>query len=87
MVAKRVCGKPDMITRVAQDFPGILALAGIDETSEKLRVIVNHPATGNTEVEVTNTAANLREVRKVWRQKLDVNAFSPDKCPLHEGRG
>jgi hypothetical protein len=80
-VAKRVCGKPDMLTRIAEDFSGILTLAGIDSSGDKLTVTVNHPATGNEELEVTNTAANLREVRKVWRRKLDVNVFNPDKCP------
>ena len=59
----------------------ILALAGIDEQGDKLTITVNHPTTGNTQVEVTNTAANKRTVKEGWKSSFDVNVFDPEHCP------
>ena len=81
-VAKTVCGKNKMINRMAEDFSGILALADIDEKGSTLAITVNHPAIGNAEVEVTNTPANRRAVKAVWRKKFNVNVFNPEHCPL-----
>lgn len=82
-LAKTVCGKLTMVQRIAEDFSGILALAGIDEKGDKLTITVNHPTTGNTQVEVTNTAANKRTVKAGWKSSFDVNVFNPEHCPAH----
>lgn len=82
-VAKTVCGKPKMIDRVAEDFAGILNLANVDVEGNTLKITINHPATGNKEVKVTNTGANRKAVKTVWRKKFDVNVFNPEHCPAH----
>lgn len=81
-VAKSICGKPDMIKRMAVDFSGILALAGVDEKGDTLTITINHPTTGNTDVVVINNGRNKRAVTQQWKSHFNVNVFSPDKCPL-----
>ena len=81
-VARSVCGKLTMIQRLAEDFSGLLALNDIDEKGDTLKITVNHPATGNTEVEVTNTPTNKAAVKASgWKQSFNVNVFSPEHCP------
>lgn len=79
-VAKTVCGKAKMINRFAEDFAGILVLADIPVKGKKLKITINHPATGNSEVEVMNEVEN-RHTIKGWEKKFDVNVFNPEHCP------
>jgi hypothetical protein len=79
--AKTVCGKLAMVKRLAEDFSGILALVGIEEKGEVLTITVNHPTTGNMDVQVTNTQSNKRAVKAGWKKVYDANVFNPDRCP------
>jgi len=71
-----------MVQRIAEDFFGILALAGIDEQGDKLTITVNHPTTGNTQVEVTNTAANKRTVKEGWKFSSTSMSSTPNTAQL-----
>ena len=79
--AKTICGKTDMVKRLAEDFSGILALSKVDENKDNtLTITVNDPIAGNTEVEVTNNPQNRAKVAKEWKKKYNVNTFNPEKC-------
>merc|ERR1712195_76385 len=79
--AKTICGKTDMVKRLAEDFSGILALSKVDENKDNtLTITVNDPIAGNTEVEVTNNPQNRAKAAKEWKKKYNVNTFNPEKC-------
>jgi hypothetical protein len=78
--ARTVCGKLDMVRRLAVDFSGILAISGVPEHNT-MTLTVNHPASGNVDVQATNNAANTRQVQKQWRAAYSTQDFNPDNCP------